>query len=222
MISDTRVYVVRNTLINLSKILLGSAEYALTRVPQSAGFKVAPIDGLPDVDYYTITGGLPAGDWDDVRFETATGTFIPASVDVTQGLYSLRNDDWQRAGFYAPAVNPNKDFKFMVEEVTQGAKTDKNLALASSGSNFTIVNPFPDILRITFNADSAETDLLNRYSVYVPLREGDDTKHPIKLEVGSQQWPLSYYETDAQQAIYRTIPLVSADRAKHTLSLIHI
>ena len=92
LISDQRVWVNRNTLTNLAKIIVDGTEYALTRVPQASGYKVAPIDGLPDVDYYTITGGLPQGDWDKVRFETSTaGTFIPASVDIPKGHYQRRN-----------------------------------------------------------------------------------------------------------------------------------
>ena len=82
-VTDTRVYVARNTMTNLAKIYLGGTSYSLVRVPQTAGTKIVNVslDGLPDVDYYTITGGLPAGDWDSVRFETTTaGTFVPATV----------------------------------------------------------------------------------------------------------------------------------------------
>ena len=97
-ITDTRVYVARNTLTNLPKIYLGATEYALVRVPQTAGTKIVNVSlsGLPDVDYYTITGGLPAGDWDSVRFETTTaGTFVPADVVVKAGEYTFKDSDWQ-------------------------------------------------------------------------------------------------------------------------------
>ena len=213
LISDTRVYVKRNTLTNLKNILLGATKYALVRVPQGADFTVTSLPNSPPADYYTITGGLPEGDWDDVRFETTTANdFIPATANITKGLYSYRNSDWQQSGFYAPQVNPEKDMIFQVEEITPGAKTDKNLALAASGSNFTIVDPFPGILRLTFNADSSETDLLNRYSVFVPINGGDDSDHPTLLEVGTKSFPLSYYSTGAGQAIYRTSVLATADR----------
>ena len=82
----------------MQKIHLGSTEYALVRVPQTAGTKIinVSLSGLPDVDYYTITGGLPAGDWDDIRFETSTaGTFIPASIVIQAGEYAFLNSDWQ-------------------------------------------------------------------------------------------------------------------------------
>ena len=75
LISNTRVYVKRGTQTNLTHIVLGDTEYPLVRVPQPAGTKVQPSPdlaaGLPDVDYYTITGGLPAGDWDNLRFKTS-------------------------------------------------------------------------------------------------------------------------------------------------------
>ena len=214
LLSNSRIYVSRNKLTNISKVFVNGTSYSVTRVPQNAGFTVTSLAGSPDADYYTIGGGgLPAGDWDEVRFETTTaGTFIPAEVEVAKGLYTFQNSDWQPAGFYAPEVNPDNSMLFQVEETTPGVKQDKNLSLARSGSNFTIVDPFPGVLRLTFNADSSEADLLNRYSVNVPLRGGDDSLHPIKLEIGTTQFPLSYYATGAGQAIYRTSVLATADR----------
>ena len=63
LISDTRVYVKRNTLTNLAKILVGEQEFTLTRVPQPAGTKLindpSLAHGEPDIDYYTIGGSGP-------------------------------------------------------------------------------------------------------------------------------------------------------------------
>ena len=139
LISNARVYVKRNTQTNLSKIYLGETSYALTRVPQPAGTKIinnpAFAASEPDVDYYTITGGLPAGDWDNLRFETTTmGRFIPASSIVEKGLYQFENSDWVQAGFFAPLAQPDKDFTISVEEERPGVKANKAVTVAASGS----------------------------------------------------------------------------------------
>ena len=97
LISDTRVYVTRNTLTNLSKINVNGVDYALTRVPQGAGTRIGDNTQLTrDVEWYTIAGGLPAGEWENIRFETSTaGTFVPAEVTVTKGIYERKNNLWQ-------------------------------------------------------------------------------------------------------------------------------
>ena len=97
LISDTRVYVTRNTLTNLAKINVNGVDYSLVRVPQSAGTKIGDNTALEnDVDYYTIASALPAGQWENIRFETTTaGTFIPAIVKVSAGIYERKNNLWQ-------------------------------------------------------------------------------------------------------------------------------
>ena len=218
LISDTRVYVKRNEQTNLAKIHIGSLERTLTRVPQSAGTKIInspdQAGSEPDIDYYTINTGMPDGDWDNIRFETneMPANFVPATVTVKKGLYEFRNNDWSRAGFFSPAVNTNRDFILSAEEIIPGTKTNKNLALADSDPTFTISNPFPGILRIAFYKSTAEADLQNRYTVNIPLSAGADVDSPIKLEIGTNQFPLTYFETDAGQAVYRTSVIPSANR----------
>ena len=97
LISDTRVYVTRNTLTNLARIQVGGVNYALTRVPQGAGTRIGDNTQLTrDVEWYTIAGGLPAGEWENIRFETTTaGIFIPVEVAVTKGIYERKNNLWQ-------------------------------------------------------------------------------------------------------------------------------
>ena len=354
LISDTRVYVKRNTQTNLSKLKLGSTEYSLVRVPQSAGVKVVNNPDLapsePDIDYYTITGGLPAGDWDDLSFENAPvvsqagqdvtftkhiehfgnvtrynvslsvnnangpqsislnyytpergspnppyttanrfdlgcirslfpttnsnynivaliidgteltfassplsqygcfvtndvtnaslrvtdsdltkrvnikfannrlafpgtstpGDTIPATSTYTKGDYQFRDDDWGKSGYDAPPVNTTRDFTIPVKENRQGTRQDKNLLMASSGSNYTIANPFPTIQRLTFNADSSETDLLNRYSANISLTGFVDDKAPAILKIGTNNYSFAYFETDSGFAVYRT-PIITAN-----------
>ena len=107
LISNNRVYVKRGTQTNLTALVLGSTEYALTRVPQPAGTKVQPSPdlqaGLPDVDYYTIAGaGLPAGDWDNLRFRggenvrKSSDDFDTLNADLVapQGMWSDGTTMW--------------------------------------------------------------------------------------------------------------------------------
>ena len=217
LISDTRVYVKRNTLTNLSKLHLGDTEYTITRVAQSAGSKLnsnpAYASSLPDVDYYTITGGLPAGDWDNLRFETTTaGTFIPASSTITKGFYEFKNSDWGRASYNAPPAQPDKDIIWRVEERRPGTRADKNLDFVASGSTFTISDPFPGILRITYNNLSTDSDTYQRFTVFVPLAGFEDSRAPAVLKIGSVNYSLSYFETDAGQAVYRSPIIKSSER----------
>ena len=131
LISDTRVYVKRGTLTNLAKIYLGSNSYALTRVPQTAGTKlIYNVDGSPDVDYYTITGGLPAGDWNEVRFETTTaGTFIPLTVVVKEGPYIFGGTNWQKV----PKRRTDAEINDLTrEQVPQQFRNDADV----TGQNF--------------------------------------------------------------------------------------
>ena len=214
IVSDSRVYVKDNTQTDLAKILLGSTEYALTRTDLTTT-KIITSPGVsgPDVDYYTISGGLPAGDWDDIRFEkTTAGEFIPASSLIKKGLYTFLNNDWGRAGYYAPKANPNKDVTFQVEEYTPGNRQDKNLPFTASGSTFTTTTPFPGILRITYNNLSTDADTYQRYTVFIPLDGFVDSKAPSVLDTGTVNYSLSYFETDAGQAVYRTPVVKSTER----------
>ena len=219
LISDKRVYVKDNTQTNLAKILLGTTEYTLTRVNQTTTklFSTPGPSGPnnPLVDYYTIGGtGLPAsGDWDDLRFETTTAnTFVPATTTIPKGLYENRNSDWVRGGFDAPEVQPDKDFKIAVEEQRPGTRADKNLPFTASGSTFTTTTPFPGILRITYNNLSTDTDTYQRYTVFVPLDGFQDSKAPHLLKIGSVNYSLAYFETDAGQGVYRTPVVKSTER----------
>ena len=217
LISDQRVYVKRNTQTNLSKLHLGTTEYTLTRTAQAAGTKLnsnpAYASHLPDVDYYTISGGLPDEDWDDLRFETTTaGTFIPAGATITKGLYEFKNNDWSRAGFYAPPLDPSKPFKIAVEEDRPGTRADKNLAFVASGSTFTNTSPFPHVLRLTYNNGSTDTGTYQRWTIFVDLEGGQPSKTPSRLKIGSVYYSFSYFETDAGQAVYRTPVVATAQR----------
>ena len=76
---------------------MGGVNYALTRVPKGAGTRIGDNTQLTrDVEWCTIAGGLPAGEWEDIRFETTTaGTFIPVEVTVKKGIYERKNNLWQ-------------------------------------------------------------------------------------------------------------------------------
>ena len=74
LISDTRIVVRRGTLANLSHLVIGATEYALTYVPQT-DYTISSLDGSPQADYYTYTSTAPpAGAWLDVRFKPNPNT----------------------------------------------------------------------------------------------------------------------------------------------------
>ena len=209
LISDTMVLVKTGTLNQLTHITYGSTECALTR-----GMTNVAVSG-PDqrkIDQWGIASGcVPAGDWDDVRFKKSDGTYIPALVQIKKGLYSYLNSDWVESGFYAKRAQPDKDWTIAVEEERPGTRQDKNLPFVASGSNQTTTTPFPGVLRITYNNTSTETELYQRYSVNVPLDGFEDSKAPSVLDIGTINYSLSYFETDAGQAIYRTPKVKSTD-----------
>ena len=221
LISDTRVYVKRNTLTNLDKIYLGTTSYNLTRVAQSAGTKIINKPGVTedDIDYYNITGGLPSsGAWNDLRFETTTaGTFIPASVTVTKGPYQFRNGGWAKYGFDAPPLQYDKSFKIAVREDRAGTRQDANIAFAASGSTFTKTYPFgqddnPDILRLTYNNLSTDTDTYQRWTIFIDLNLFADDRAPTVLKIGNINYSVSYLQTNAGQAVFKTTKVAAAQR----------
>ena len=212
LVSDTRVFVRRNTLTDLTAIEVDGTEFAMVRVPQSAGFKVIPIDNEPDADYYTITGGLPSGAWKNVRLKRSSGVYVPASVNVSQGLHEGNNGVWARSRYEAPPVSSARDFAFAVQEIIPGGKTDRNITLVTSGNTYTLSDPFPGILRITYNFGAGDAGLIHRWSVNISTAGFIDESAPQRLQVGSHLYPLSYFETDAGQAVYRTNLISSSER----------
>ena len=208
LISDERFYVKRNTQTDLTHLLLDTVRYAVVRRPQAAGHKILSSPeyaaSQPDVDYYTITGGLPSGDWDNLRFLRSNGTYVPADAKDPVGPYYDDGTDVQRDEYTADAANLNNDLKFMVQERQPGGKTGKTLNFTASGSNFTVTNPFPKILRITYNNTSSDSDLYRRYSLDVPLANYDDSRAPKKLEINGRLYPAQYLETHTNYATYIT------------------
>ena len=226
-ITETRVYVRKGTQTDLSTIRVGASYTAvLTRVvTDSTNNKLPPYnDDQPEVDYYTIFGGMPSGNWKDLRFVRSNGVVVPASFTVQKGRYLGSDDTWQKNDFSADPVEVDRELKFRVEETVPGGKEDKSITLSASGSStslyYTLVNPFPGepVERISFYPSSfgVSTDdqtNRNRWAVQVPLAGFQDSEAPHILEVGTTQYGLSYYETDAGFAIYRTPVVASADRA---------
>ena len=152
-----------------------------------------------------IFGGLS-------EFPTVFNDFYRYNVGTQIEIDGVLREKGTLPLFEEDSVDFNKQFTSIVRETTSGTKQDKNLALASSGSNYTIATPFPGILRLTFNADSSESDLLNRYSVNVALLSGDDSNPPTVLQIGTTNHSLSYYETDSGVAVYRTPVIATSSR----------
>ena len=133
-------------------------------------------NGIPSAN---VQYGMNANFSDDSYWEDEVSHFGRLTPAVTTPASRSQKvltkggvQDWLNVGFHGPAIDTTKSMKLMAEELDPGTKADKSLSLAASGSNFTVPTPFPGISRITFNADSTETELLNRYSVTVPHRQG--------------------------------------------------
>ena len=209
LISDTMVLIKTGQLSTLTHIAYGSTECALTK-----GMTDVAVSGADQrkVDQWGIAGSCaPAGDWDDVRFKKSDGTYIPAQVSVPKGRYTYLNNDWVESGFFAKEVQPDKSFKVAIEEERPGTRQDKNLPFTQSGSTLTTTNPFPGVLRITYNNLSTDTDTYQRYTVFVPLDGFEDSKAPSVLDTGTVNYSLHYFETDAGQAVYRTAKVKSTE-----------
>ena len=161
------------------------------------------------------TTGPPSGRSAHIRVytqSTTPGTTIPATINIPKGNYENRNSDWAKSEFDAPEVQSDKDFKIAVEEQRPGTRQDKNLSFVASGSTFTTTNPFPGILRITYNNLSTDTDTYQRYTIFVPLDGFEDSKAPHLLKIGSVNYSLSYLETETNQAVYRSSVVKSTER----------
>ena len=159
-------------------------------------------------DFYVTAGNVVRG----YGFLRTSGTKIPPLINIPKGNYENRNTDWARSEFDAPEVQSDKDFKIAVEEQRPGTRQDKNLSFVASGSTFTTTTPFPGILRITYNNLSTDTDTYQRYTIFVPLEDFEDSKAPHLLKIGSVNYSLSYLETETNQAVYRSSVVKSTER----------
>ena len=137
---------------------------------------------------------------------------IPPLINIPKGNYENRNSDWAKSEFDAPEVQSDKDFKIAVEEQRPGTRQDQNLSFVASGSTFTTTNPFPGIIRITYNNLSTDTDTYQRYTIFVPLEDFEDSKAPHLLKIGSVNYSLSYLETETNQAVYRSAVVKASER----------
>ena len=132
-------------------------------------------------------------------------------LTTTGDRYRYLGSAWVKAEFDASKVNDDKDYTISVEEETPGTTQDKNLALTQSGNTFGISSPFPGINRLYFSNDSTDTDLYNRYLVTLPITNAD-VDPPTRLKIGTTNYSLSYEQTEAGQAVYRTPVVNPADR----------
>ena len=87
----------------------------------------------PFVNVYTITGGLPADDWDKIRIEGPAGTTRP---DVTtllykHGLYEMREGDPQRILFDAPPGDTQRPFTLATRQYHPSTALNKTLTFTA-------------------------------------------------------------------------------------------
>ena len=147
---------------------------------------------------------------DSATFDTANAVYIRDELKTLTGANKLSMEDL--FGYEADSLDTTKAWKMAVEETTPGTKQDKNLAFTASGSTFTTTNPFPGILRLTYNNLSTDTDTYQRYTAFVPLASFNDDKAPHVLKLGSVNYSFSYLQTESNQAVYVTSKVATADR----------
>ena len=157
----------------------------------------------------------------NVNFYSANPEYRAGEYHLILGAYVRLDTGLDETAFNVSPADPNKDLKFIVQEVTGSMQADKDLAFVGVGSGatrrFTIPNPFPGINRIsfyasTYGATTEDQTLRNRFSVEVPLAGFVDEKAPKALKLDANTYPLSYWETDSGIAIYRSSVVANASR----------
>ena len=123
------------------------------------------------------------------------------------------------------ALDGSKDYSILAEEVTPSAPANTAQTFTSVGSGatqyFNKSNPWAGVRRLafypsTYGASADDQTNRNRYRVEVPIADFEDGDAPVRLNIGSVNYSLSYYETDAGIAIYRTPVIAAAERVSAT------
>ena len=196
LVSDSKVAIAaaNDPSTGLIKLYLGSTEYALTRDPGLQNVNLGNIDGATLVDVYSITGGLPAGNWEQIKLEGPTGTFIPPAASLTHpaGLYHGHNDFWYSYLFDAPPGNVNLPFKVPVEQSLPATPVNKDLTFTAPAQPeipYVSQNPFDDVLRVEMQTGAGQPRE-NEYTVVMeqPV-SGNDV--PTTLQVGTERYALT-------------------------------
>ena len=221
-ITDTRVYVKKDTQTDLRTLKIGTATRNLVRVPQ-VNEKLPPFDDeQPLVDHYTITGGMPTGDWLNMQFIRADNSTYPNQVVAKSGEYKGQDGAWVKDDFNADLANPSREFKFRIEQIVDGNKSNKSITFNSTGSGanlyYTASNPFDKILSLnfypsTYGTSTDQQSFRNRWSVVISTVDFVDDDAPSVLEIRNTNYSFAYLETESgNRAVYRTPVVATAQR----------
>ena len=142
-------------------------------------------------------------------YNIAANVYVPATGTFKAGPYYDDGTDAQPDEYAAPPANPSADLTFQVQESVPGQVNDVALNFLATGTDYHVRNPFDGVFEITYNNTSSDADTYQRYTVRV-LRSTNNFKQPIKLKVRGKVYPLTYFETDAEYAVYRTIAITTA------------
>ena len=196
LVSDTKVAiaVTADPSTGLTKLYLGSTEYALTRDTGLQNVPLGNVDGATRVNVYTIASALPAGNWEQIKVEGPTGTFIPPLAGQVRpvGLYIGKDNFWHGWLFNAPAGNLAFSFSVPVEQSLPATPVNKTLTFTApvdADHPYSVQNPFDDVDRIEMYVGLGQPEL-NRYRVRMsgPVT-GNDV--PTRLKVGTALYALT-------------------------------
>ena len=202
-VSDTTVMIRTGSIPGISKLHVGEDEYVLTAV---AGKQNINWHGT-GVDVYTITGGLPAGDWNEVWIEGATPEDrFPGSVTIKQGEYLDTGTAWVSAGFDALLAPVWLDFDVMIRAKWPGKARTKSVTFVEDtthASLYVAPAPFDAITSITFDGRAGQS-YQNRYVVRLAANLAVGDGIPAKLMVGVFEFELTEGTSEDGVAVFVT------------------
>ena len=222
LVSDTKVAiaVASDPTGGLLKLYLGSTEYTLTRDADSQNVTLGNIDGASRVDVYSIGGGgLPGGNWEEIKIEGPVGTFIPDEAKIVRkkGLYHGQDNFWHSYLFSAPEGNINLPFTVPCEQTLPATPINKSLTFVAGDQleiPYETQNPFDNVLRIEMQTQTGQPRP-NQYTV-VMQRAVSGNSIPVKLKVEGSTYDLIPVRGNTDHSFHTpTIP--SANRVSPTV-----
>ena len=218
LLSDTTVAVLRSDIPALTKVHLGDTEYDVTAGQNQKGEPLpGEIDTGVSVDLYTITGGLPSGDWDDIKLENS-GTFYPSGSMIHAGDYIFDGQDWQEYDYNAPLADTTNEVFVSVAERISDSPRPTTLTFAAVGgvpNTYLVSAPFPGYPSIGYDGRSASTSY-QEFEVLV-----DDSiaslDAPAVIRVGSNEYTLTPVGVSTGNTVaYTSSAVAAADQVSGT------
>ena len=211
LVSDTKVAIAASNdpATGLTKIFLGDTEHALTRDAGNQGVTLGNIEGATLVDVYDITGGLPAGNWEKIKIEGPTGTFIPSEASTVRdvGLYYGQDNFLHRYLFDAPLGNINFPFTIAVTQTLPASPVNKSLTFTDRQDS-----DHPYVVQMPFGAD----ENVARIEMYTETGNPRPNQYTVVMDdpVSGKNIPI---KLKVEADIYDLVPVRGAtDHSFHT------